>query len=30
MLMNVLASMHAADEEWGRRILEGCKDGMEP
>jgi AcrR family transcriptional regulator len=30
MLMNVLASMHAPDEEWGRRILEGCKDGMEP
>ena len=30
MLMNVLASMHAPDEEWGRRLLEGCKDGMEP
>jgi AcrR family transcriptional regulator len=30
MLMNVLASMQAPDEEWGRRLLEGCKDGMEP
>ena len=30
MLMNVLASMGAPDEEWGRRLLEGCKDGMEP
>jgi AcrR family transcriptional regulator len=30
MLMNVLASMHAAEEAWGRRILEGCKDGLEP
>jgi AcrR family transcriptional regulator len=30
MLMNVLASMRAPDEEWGRRILEGCKEGMEP
>jgi AcrR family transcriptional regulator len=30
MLMNVLASMRAADEEWGRRILAGCKEGMEP
>jgi AcrR family transcriptional regulator len=30
MLMNVLASMRAPEEEWGRRLLEGCKDGMEP
>jgi AcrR family transcriptional regulator len=30
MLMNVLSSMHAPDEEWGRRLVEGCKDGMEP
>ena len=30
MLMNVLASMHAPTEDWGRRLLEGCKDGMEP
>jgi AcrR family transcriptional regulator len=30
MLMNVLASMGAPDEEWGRRLVEGCKDGMEP
>ena len=30
MLMNVLASMQAPAEEWGRRLLEGCKDGMEP
>jgi AcrR family transcriptional regulator len=25
MLLNVLASMHAADDAWGRRLLEGCK-----
>ena len=30
MLMNVLASMQAPAEDWGRRLLEGCKDGMEP
>ena len=30
MLMNVLASMGAPAEDWGRRLLEGCKDGMEP
>jgi AcrR family transcriptional regulator len=30
MLMNVLASMHAPEEEWGRRLVEGCKDGLEP
>ncbi|HEU5362019.1 MAG TPA: TetR/AcrR family transcriptional regulator [Gaiellaceae bacterium] len=30
MLMNVLASMQAPEEEWGRRLLAGCKDGMEP
>ena len=30
MLMNVLASMQAPAEEWGRRLLEGCKDGLEP
>jgi AcrR family transcriptional regulator len=30
MLMNVLASMQAPEEEWGRRLLEGCKDGIEP
>ena len=30
MLMNVLASMRAPEEDWGRRLLEGCKDGMEP
>jgi AcrR family transcriptional regulator len=30
MLINVLTSMHAADEEWGRRLLAGCKEGMEP
>lgn len=30
MLMNVLASMRAPEEEWGRRLLEGCKEGLEP
>ena len=30
MLMNVLASMRAPDEAWGRQLLEGCMDGMEP
>ena len=30
MLMNVLASMQAPAEDWGRRLLEGCNDGMEP
>ncbi|MHB8642327.1 MAG: TetR/AcrR family transcriptional regulator [Gaiellaceae bacterium] len=25
MLLNVLASMDAADDAWGRRLLEGCK-----
>ena len=30
MLMNVLVSMRAPEEGWGRRLLEGCKDGMEP
>jgi hypothetical protein len=30
MLMNVLASMQAPEEDWGRRLLEGCKDGLEP
>jgi AcrR family transcriptional regulator len=30
MLMNVLASMQAPAEAWGRRLLEGCKDGLEP
>jgi AcrR family transcriptional regulator len=30
MLMNVLASMQAPAEDWGRRLLEGCKDGLEP
>src|SRR6478752_6634724 len=29
MLMNVLASMQAPAEDWGRRLLEGCKDEME-
>jgi AcrR family transcriptional regulator len=29
MLMNVLASMQAPTEDWGRRLLEGCKDGLE-
>jgi hypothetical protein len=28
--MNVLASMQAPGEDWGRRLLEGCKDEMEP
>jgi AcrR family transcriptional regulator len=30
MLINVLRSMQAPAEEWGRRLLQGCKDGMEP
>jgi AcrR family transcriptional regulator len=30
MLMNVLASMQAPAEDWGRRLLDGCKDGLEP
>ena len=30
MLMNVLASMQAPQEDWGRRLIEGCKDGIEP
>jgi len=30
MLMNVLASMRASEEDWGRRLVEGCKNGMEP
>jgi AcrR family transcriptional regulator len=30
MLMNVLASMQAPAEDWGRRLVEGCKDGLEP
>jgi|SRR5579872_738554 len=30
MLMNVLASMNAPVEEWGRRMLEGCEIGIEP
>jgi AcrR family transcriptional regulator len=30
MLMNVLASMQAPAEDWGRRLLEGCKNGLEP
>jgi AcrR family transcriptional regulator len=30
MLMNVLASMRAPEEAWGRRLLEGCKEGIEP
>lgn len=25
MLLNVLASMHAPSEPWGRRLVEGCK-----
>jgi AcrR family transcriptional regulator len=25
MLMNVLASMNAPSEDWGRRLIEGCK-----
>jgi AcrR family transcriptional regulator len=29
MLMNVLSSLQAPQEEWGRRLLEGCKDGLE-
>ncbi|HEY0417192.1 MAG TPA: TetR/AcrR family transcriptional regulator [Gaiellaceae bacterium] len=30
MLMNVLASMQAPSEEWGRRLLQGCLDAVEP
>jgi AcrR family transcriptional regulator len=30
MLMNVLASMRAPEEEWGRELLEGCKEGLAP
>jgi AcrR family transcriptional regulator len=30
MLMNTLASMRAPAEPWGRRMLEGCKIGIEP
>ena len=30
MLMNVLDSMRAREEEWGRQLLEGCKEGLEP
>jgi hypothetical protein len=30
MLMNVLTSMQAPAEEWGLRLLEGCKEGIEP
>jgi hypothetical protein len=26
----VLASMQAPAEDWGRRLLEGCKNGLEP
>ena len=26
MLMNVLSSMNAPAEDWGRRLVEGCKD----
>jgi AcrR family transcriptional regulator len=29
MLMNVLSSLQAQEEDWGRRLLAGCKDGME-
>jgi AcrR family transcriptional regulator len=29
MLMNVLHSLQAPQEEWGRRLLEGCKDSLE-
>jgi hypothetical protein len=25
MLMNVLSSMDASAEDWGRRLVEGCK-----
>jgi AcrR family transcriptional regulator len=28
MLMNVLVSMHAPVEPWGRRLLEGCKEDL--
>ncbi len=27
MLMNVLASMNAPADDWGRRLVEGCKSG---
>jgi hypothetical protein len=27
MLMNVLSSMEARAEDWGRRLVEGCKSG---
>ena len=31
MLMNVLLTRcEDPEEEWGRRLLEGCKDGLEP
>jgi AcrR family transcriptional regulator len=30
MLMNVLVSMSAPGEDWGQRLLEGCKQGIEP
>jgi hypothetical protein len=30
MLMNVLASMEAPLEDWGRRLIEGCSEGLEP
>lgn len=30
MLMNVLVSMNAPAEPWGRRLLEGCKEDLEP
>jgi AcrR family transcriptional regulator len=30
MLMNVLVSMHAQQEPWGRRLLQGCKEDVEP
>ena len=30
MLMNVLASMQAPAEAWGRQLLDGCKDNLEP
>jgi AcrR family transcriptional regulator len=30
MLMNVLWSMRAPDEEWGLRVLEGCKESLNP
>jgi AcrR family transcriptional regulator len=30
MLMNVLVAMGAPAEPWGRQLLEGCKEGLEP